>query len=211
MTAAQKLYQEGHITYMRTDSVTLSSQAITAATDFIKRLYGIEDSHVRKFKTKSANAQEAHEAIRPTDISREAVSGNEYDQKLYDLIRRRTLASQMAPATLENTTITIEISPRNVTHPVATSHDETNDVPHQLQGEERTLKFTAKTQADVQATPVFEAKGQVVIFDGFLRVYGSGKEDTLLPAVASGDSLAPHTIEARQVFARPPARFTEGM
>lgn len=170
MASAQKLYQEGRITYMRTDSVNLSGQAIAAATDLIKRLYGIEYSHVRKFKTKSAGAQEAHEAIRPTDMSRESISGNEYDQKLYDLIRRRTLASQMSPAKLENTTVTITIS---------------------------------------TATEIFEAKGQVVVFDGFLRVYG-GKDDTLLPAVASGESLRQYSVEARQVFSRPPARYTEG-
>ena len=110
MAAAQKLYQAGKITYMRTDSVNLSGQAIAAATDFIKQRYGSEYSTVRKFKTKAAGAQEAHEAIRPTDITRESAASNEYDQKLYDLIRRRTLASQMSPAKLEKTTITIEIS-----------------------------------------------------------------------------------------------------
>jgi DNA topoisomerase-1 len=170
MASAQKLYQEGRITYMRTDSVNLSGQAIAAAADYIKRLYGVEYSTVRKFKTKSASAQEAHEAIRPTDLSREAVSGNEYDQKLYDLIRRRVLASQMSPAKLEKTTATITIS-------------------------------TAKD--------VFEAKGEVVVFDGFLRVYG-GKDDTLLPAFASNDEVTAYSIEARQVFARPPARYSEG-
>ncbi|HRC27785.1 MAG TPA: type I DNA topoisomerase [Candidatus Saccharimonas sp.] len=170
MAAAQKLYQEGRITYMRTDSVTLSSQAIAAAAEYIKRLYGIDYSTVRKFKTKSAGAQEAHEAIRPTDITREQVSGNEYDQKLYDLIRRRTLASQMSPAKLEKTTVTIVIS---------------------------------------TSTQVFEAKGEVVVFDGFLRVYG-GKDDTLLPAMKSGDILHRYSVDARQVFARPPARYTEG-
>ncbi|WP_376787531.1 type I DNA topoisomerase [Candidatus Minimicrobia vallesae] len=109
MASAQKLYQDGKITYMRTDSVNLSGQAIAAATDFIKRLYGPDYSTVRKFKTKSASAQEAHEAIRPTDITLETASNNSYDQKLYDLIRRRTLASQMSPAKLEKTTITIDI------------------------------------------------------------------------------------------------------
>ena len=178
MTSAQKLYQEGRITYMRTDSVTLSSQAIASTADLVKRLYGIEYSHVRKFKTKSASAQEAHEAIRPTDIARESVSGNEYDQKLYDLIRRRTLASQMAPAKLENTTVTITIS-------------------------------NAEQSSEKNKKLVFEAKGQVVVFDGFLRVYG-GKDDTLLPAVSSGDTLQQYSIEARQVFSRPPARYTEG-
>lgn len=170
MSAAQKLYQAGKITYMRTDSFNLSGQAIAAATEFIKRLYGPEYSTVRKFKTKNASAQEAHEAIRPTDMSRESVSSNEYDQKLYDLIRRRTLASQMSPAKLEKTTITISFGDSKL---------------------------------------VFEAKGEVVIFDGFLRVYGGGKEE-LLPKVATNDQLVTHHIEARQTFARPPARFTEG-
>ena len=182
MASAQKLYQEGRITYMRTDSVNLSSQAIAASADYIKRLYGIEYSHVRKFKTKSAGAQEAHEAIRPTDITRESVSGSDYDQRLYDLIRRRTLASQMAPAKLENTTITISI----------------ND------GEKQ--NNSSKTNDKL----VFEAKGQVVLFDGFLRVYGGSKDDTILPTVKSGDQLQRHSVEARQVFARPPARYTEG-
>ena len=163
MASAQKLYQEGRITYMRTDSFNLSSQAIAASADYIKRLYGIEYSHVRKFKTKSAGAQEAHEAIRPTDITRESVSGSDYDQRLYDLIRRRTLASQMAPAKLENTTITIGI----------------ND------GEKQ--NNSSKTNDKL----VFEAKGQVVLFDGFLRVYGGGKDDTILPTVKSGQPVIP--------------------
>ena len=182
MASAQKLYQEGRITYMRTDSVNLSSQAIAASADYIKRLYGIEYSHVRKFKTKSAGAQEAHEAIRPTDITRESVSGSDYDQRLYNLIRRRTLASQMAPAKLENTTITISIN------------------------DEEEQNSSSKTNDKL----VFEAKGQVVLFDGFLRVYGGGKDDTILPTVKSGDQLQRHSVEARQVFARPPARYTEG-
>ena len=171
MTSAQRLYQDGKITYMRTDSVNLSGQAIASATDFIKRLYGPDYSTVRKFKTKSASAQEAHEAIRPTDITRETVTSNEYDQKLYDLIRRRTLASQMSPAKLEKTTISIDI-----------------------QGND-TLRF--------------EAKGEVITFDGFLRVYGGGK-DELLPKLHTGDTLETHDITARQTFARPPARYTEG-
>ena len=170
MASAQRLYQDGKITYMRTDSVNLSGQAIASATDFIKRLYGPDYSTVRKFKTKSASAQEAHEAIRPTDITRETVTSNEYDQKLYDLIRRRTLASQMSPAKLEKTTVTIGIE---------------------------------------GASLVFEAKGEVITFDGFLRVYGGGK-DELLPKLHTGDTLETHDITARQTFARPPARYTEG-
>lgn len=171
MASAQRLYQDGKITYMRTDSVNLSGQAIASATDFIKRLYGPDYSTVRKFKTKSASAQEAHEAIRPTDITRETVTSDERDQKLYNLIRRRTLASQMSPAKLEKTTISIDI-----------------------QGND-TLRF--------------EAKGEVITFDGFLRVYGGGK-DEILPKLHSGDTLETHEVTARQTFARPPARYTEG-
>ena len=171
MASAQRLYQDGKITYMRTDSVNLSGQAIASATDFIKRLYGPDYSTVRKFKTKSASAQEAHEAIRPTDITRETVTSNEHDQKLYDLIRRRTLASQMSAAKLEKTTISIDI--------------QGNDKLH------------------------FEAKGEVITFDGFLRVYGGGK-DEILPKLHTGDTLETHDITARQTFARPPSRYTEG-
>ena len=172
MASAQKLYQEGKITYMRTDSVNLSGQAIAAAAAYIKDAFGEQYSQIRKFKTKSSSAQEAHEAIRPTDMRVEKGSSNEYDQKLYNLIRNRTLASQMAPAKLEKTTITIAIS--------------TSDKK-------------------------FEAKGEVIIFDGFLRVYGgSKKEDDILPPVKSGDSLAIASANAKQIFARPPARFTEG-
>ncbi len=172
MSSAQKLYQEGKITYMRTDSVNLSGQAIAAAADYITRQFGAEYSQVRQFKTKSSSAQEAHEAIRPTDMALEKGSGNEYDQKLYDLIRRRTLASQMAPAKLEKTTVTIAISGQNT---------------------------------------AFEAKGEVILFDGFLRVYGGGKKDPdILPAMSSGDQLALESALAKQIFARPPARYTEG-
>lgn len=172
MASAQKLYQDGKITYMRTDSVNLSGQAIAAAKDFITSEYGEQYSKVRKFATKSAGAQEAHEAIRPTDMKLVKASSNEYDQKLYDLIRRRALASQMAPAKLEKTTITIHIS---------------------------------------SAKEVFEAKGEVILFDGFLKVYGtSKKEDSILPAMESGEVLHLNEATARQTFARPPARYTEG-
>ena len=177
MASAQKLYQDGKITYMRTDSVNLSGQAIAAATDFIKRLYGPDYSTVRKFKTKSASAQEAHEAIRPTDITLETASNNSYDQKLYDLIRRRTLASQMSAAKLEKTTITIDIKGDKL----------------------------PKSKKPAQ----FEAKGEVITFDGFLRVYGDNK-DELLPKLQSGDEVNSHDITARQTFTRPPARYTEG-
>lgn len=172
MASAQKLYQDGKITYMRTDSVNLSGQAIASAKDYIIGKYGAQYSQVRQFKTKSSGAQEAHEAIRPTDMALEKASSNEYDQKLYNLIRSRALASQMAPAKLEKTTITIAVS-------------------------------TGKE--------VFEAKGEVILFDGFLKVYGtSKKEDAILPAMQSGDALQLNEATARQTFARPPARYTEG-
>lgn len=172
MSSAQKLYQEGKITYMRTDSVNLGGEAIAAAAGYIKSAFGEEYSQVRTFKTKAAGAQEAHEAIRPTDMSAERGSSNEYDQKLYALIRNRTLASQMAPAKLEKTVVTIAIS---------------------------------------TATEVFEAKGEVIIFDGFLRVYGGSKKDAdILPAVTSGDILNLQNATAKQLFARPPARYSEG-
>lgn len=172
MAAAQKLYQAGKITYMRTDSVNLSGQAIAAAKDFITSEFGTAYSQVRQFKTKNSSAQEAHEAIRPTDMRLEKASSSEYDQKLYTLIRNRTLASQMAPAKLEKTTVTISVSTSKI---------------------------------------AFEAKGEVVVFDGFLKVYGGGKKDPeLLPALVSGDTPLLQEATAKQVFSRPPARFTEG-
>ncbi len=198
MAAAQKLYQAGKITYMRTDSVNLSGQAIAAATDFIKQRYGSEYSTVRKFKTKAAGAQEAHEAIRPTDITRESAASNEYDQKLYDLIRRRTLASQMSPAKLEKTTITIEIS-RDTKSPKQSAA--------RVSSETRSEAVSGDFGVPTDLT--FVAKGEVIVFDGFLRVYGGGKEE-ILPKLTSGDDLSTNSITARQTFARPPARYTEG-
>lgn len=172
MGAAQKLYQDGKITYMRTDSVNLSGQALAQATDYITGNFGKEYHQFRTFKTKSSGAQEAHEAIRPTNFATEVASSDSYNQKLYDLIRNRTLASQMAPAKLEKTVVTITIS-------------------------------TSKE--------VFEAKGEVILFDGFLKVYGGGKKDPdILPAVTSGDTLTVASASARQIFARPPARYSEG-
>ena len=170
MTSAQKLYQAGKITYMRTDSMSLSKQAMAAAAAYITKQFGANYSQARAYKTKSAGAQEAHEAIRPTDMNLEVASSDPYDQKLYDLIRRRTLASQMAPAKLEKTVVTIP------------SHSETK----------------------------FESKGEVLTFDGFLKIYGRNKDDALLPQLVVGDRLALSSATARQIFGRPPARFTEG-
>ncbi|TWP15903.1 type I DNA topoisomerase [TM7 phylum sp. oral taxon 353] len=252
MASAQRLYQDGKITYMRTDSVNLSGQAIASATDFIKRLYGPDYSTVRKFKTKSASAQEAHEAIRPTDITRETVTSNEYDQKLYDLIRRRTLASQMSAAKLEKTTVVISIEKALVSPSSSRVHSSLASPPEMAR--ERSAetsapreRFTASVEGDetsgtdstdqlkpratsqkksglalagpglfyddvreATATDLhFEAKGEVITFDGFLRVYGGGK-DEILPKLHTGDTLETHDITARQIFARPPARYTEG-
>ena len=228
MASAQRLYQDGKITYMRTDSVNLSGQAIASATDFIKRLYGPDYSTVRKFKTKSASAQEAHEAIRPTDITRETVTSNEHDQKLYDLIRRRTLASQMSPAKLEKTTVTICIMGRELSATDKTSAQtrELNDdearrgedclsearsaaARDESERESRRAEAVLKGADNSFGRFHFEAKGEVITFDGFLRVYGGGK-DEILPKLHSGDTLETHDITARQTFARPPARYTEG-
>jgi len=256
MASAQRLYQDGKITYMRTDSVNLSGQAIASATDFIKRLYGPDYSTVRKFKTKSASAQEAHEAIRPTDITRETVTSNEYDQKLYDLIRRRTLASQMSPAKLEKTTVVIAIGGARVSHKTIQDPHEVAQIfsemplapdtpspapPPALEAVKRSRgadvsaersRSISSGDTSEKSTPAqecgagdagfaddvreatvtdlyFEAKGEVITFDGFLRVYGGGK-DEILPKLHAGDTLETHDITARQTFARPPARYTEG-
>ena len=170
MTIAQKLYQSGYITYMRTDSVNLSSQALAQASEYIKSNYGEQYHQFRTFKTKTAGAQEAHEAIRPTDLAREDVPGDTRTKKLYGLIRNRTLATQMADAKIDRTTATINISNR---------------------------------------AEKFIAKGEVIAFDGFLKVYGTSK-DELLPDLTSGDQLELQQATSRQSFSHPPARYTEG-
>ncbi len=177
MSSAQRLYQAGNITYMRTDSITLSNQALSSIANYIESELGPEYSLVRNFKTKNANAQEAHEAIRPTNIKATKVSGNVYDQKLYDLIRRRTLASQMSPAKLEKTVITIDTN----------LSDGQVDKLH------------------------FIAKGEVILFDGFLKVYNTSKKDLAnLPKLQVNDKLTLDFALARESFTRPPARYTEG-
>ena len=173
MSAAQGLYQAGLITYHRTDSLNLSSQAVAAIADFIKTEYGPEYLKVRHFKTKDASAQEAHEAIRPTLVTRMAAGKNDYEKKLYQLIWSRTVATQMANAKVAKTTITIGADG---------SKGNTGD---------------------------FVAKGEVVVFDGFLKVYGKSK-DLELPRVQKGDVVSYLSLTARQTFAKPPARYTEG-
>ncbi len=171
MRAAQGLYQAGHITYHRTDSLNLSSQALGAIAGYIKEKYGEKYLKVRHFKTKSAGAQEAHEAIRPTHIEAESAGNNDFERKLYKLIRTRTLATQMANAIVDRTTI--------------------------------------KLRPEKSASTTFIAKGEVILFDGFLRVYGNSKE-TELPELTKGDLCEASEITARETFDRPPARYTEG-
>lgn len=216
MSSAQKLYQEGKITYMRTDSVTLSGQAIAMAANYIKTKFGDQYSQVRAFKTKSASAQEAHEAIRPTDMSLEHGGNNEYDQKLYDLIRRRTLASQMTSAKLEKTVITIAITSNNSRTADVTSRSnplqpKSDQTPGLLSDLERSRIMEASASSGDQESLYFEAKGEVIIFDGFLKIYGGSKKDAeILPAVSSDDMLELTSANARQIFARPLARYSEG-
>lgn len=170
MQLAQRLYEAGHITYMRTDSVNLSKLALGAMTDFITSEYGKQYHQFRTFKSKSAGAQEAHEAIRPTDVRKNVAGADEQQKKLYGLIWRRTLASQMAPAQLERTTITV-VASENQQH--------------------------------------LEAKGEIVVFDGFLKVYGRSGDDTLLPPLKVNDRLELETAQAVESLSRGPARYTE--
>lgn len=170
MTLAQRLYEAGHITYMRTDSTILSGLAINAAKEFILGNYGEQYHQVRQFKTKNSSAQEAHEAIRPTNFQAADLGEDGSQKKLYNLIRQRALASQMAPAQIERTEITIGISSRK----------------------ENLL-----------------AKGEVLTFDGFLKVYGGGKDDTLLPPLEQGQTLPLNIMRATESFSRGPARYSE--
>jgi DNA topoisomerase-1 len=170
MTLAQRLYEAGHITYMRTDSTTLSGLAIKSAEEYIKGNFGDNYHQVRQFKTKNASAQEAHEAIRPTNFQASDKGEDASQKKLYNLIWQRALASQMAPAELERTEITIDVSSRK----------------------EKLL-----------------AKGEVLTFDGFLRVYGGGKDDTLLPPLENGQELPLNIMRATETFSRGPARYSE--
>lgn len=178
MRIAQTLYEQGKITYMRTDSVNLSGTAIGQATEEIKRVYGENFVKVRQYKTKSKGAQEAHEAIRPTYMNRHGIDGEPQEMRLYDLIWKRTIASQMADAELEKTIVTINIS---------------------------------------TSTENFVATGEVIKFEGFLKVYMETKEDEsdeegdsgLLPAMKVGEALACEEVNAVEKFTHHPARYTE--
>ncbi|MGB4654520.1 MAG: type I DNA topoisomerase [Bacteroidales bacterium] len=176
MSVAQQLYESGKITYMRTDSVNLSNLAINTAKQEICKLYGEEYHKARKYTTKTKGAQEAHEAIRPTFIDAHTVEGDSARQKLYNLIWKRTIASQMQDASIETTTIYIDISNQQYE---------------------------------------FVSKGQIVTFDGFLKVYLESTDDEeeniegILPKVEKGNVLTANTINATQKFSNPPYRYTE--
>ena len=183
MTVAQKLYESGKITYMRTDSVNLSETALNAAAAEINSAYGTKYYQQRTFKTKSAGAQEAHEAIRPTYFEQHTINGDASETRLYELIWKRAIASQMSEAQFEKTTAKIDISTRKEN---------------------------------------FVANGEVMKFDGFLKVYmestdeetelhldGAETDNAILPPLNKGQSLQAQEIKATERFSRPPARYTE--
>ena len=180
MTVAQKLYESGHITYMRTDSVNLSDTALNAAAQQITSAYGDKYLQQRKYKTKSAGVQEAHEAIRPTYFNQHSIDGDNSEKRLYELIWKRAIASQMSEAQFEKTTAKISISTRK----------------------EELI-----------------ANGEVMKFDGFLKVYLESQDDedepqqdgenAMLPPLSKGQQLALQEMSATERFSRPPARYTE--
>lgn len=177
MSIAQRLYESGKITYMRTDSVNLSETAINAASSMIRGNYGDRYAHTRQYKTKSKGAQEAHEAIRPTYLENSSISGERDEERLYDLIWKRTVASQMSDAELEKTTAVISIS---------------------------------------GSPETFTAQGEVLKFDGFLKVYlessddeNDDKQEGMLPPLTKGAVLPIRNITATQRFTHPSSRYTE--
>lgn len=176
MIVAQQLYEAGYITYMRTDSLNLSEVALQDAQEQINVLYGEEYHKQRRYVTKNKNAQEAHEAIRPTSMANHTIPADTFAKRLYELIWKRTIASQMSDATLERTIISIPVDKR----------------------EEK-----------------FIATGEVILFQGFLKVYIESKDEDedevkgLLPVLKNGEALNYKLIEAVQRYAQPPARYTE--
>jgi DNA topoisomerase-1 len=177
MAVAQKLYEAGRITYMRTDSTNLSNLALVKSREMITSEFGEKYSKTRQFKTKSKGAQEAHEAIRPAYLDNPTTTGSQNEKKLYELIWKRTVASQMADALIEKTSISIDMSNSQIT---------------------------------------FQANGEVIKFDGFLKVYAesSDQENTdedryVIPPVTKGMPLSYNDITATQKFTMPPPRYTE--
>ncbi|MEL7222331.1 MAG: type I DNA topoisomerase, partial [Bacteroidota bacterium] len=179
MQVAQRLYEAGHITYMRTDSINLSELAITDIATQVEQDYGQEYVHTRRYKNKKSNAQEAHEAIRPTYVQKKNVSGDRDEQRLYELIWKRAVASQMTEAKLEKTVVNIGV----------------DKVPSAL----------------------LRAEGEVLVFDGFLKVYLESKDDDdddketkgMLPPLKEGQQLDLNELTAIERFTRPPSRYTE--
>ncbi len=177
MQVAQKLYEEGFITYMRTDSTNMSESALITIGEEIVKQYGERYHNLRRYKTKNDSAQEAHEAIRPTYVERQSVSAQRDEQRLYELIWKRAVASQMADAELEKTTVDIGIS--------------------------------------TQPTAKLVAEGEVLKFDGFLKLYLESTDDEeeeaqgMLPPLSKGQALDLDNLTATERFTRPPARFTE--
>ena len=184
MMIAQRLYEAGRITYMRTDSVNLSALAINTSKAEIERLYGTEYSKVRVYQTHSKGAQEAHEAIRPTYMENVSIDGTSQEKRLYDLIWKRTIASQMADAQIEKTTVNIALS----------SED-------------------GSSQTDLQ----FVANGEVVAFEGFLKVYFESTDDEegneelshALPVIHEGEVLERREIVSTERYSQGPNRYTE--
>ena len=184
MMVAQRLYEAGRITYMRTDSVNLSALAINTCKEEIERLYGADYGKVRKYQTHSKGAQEAHEAIRPTYIDDVSIDGTSQEKRLYDLIWKRTIASQMADAQIEKTTVNIS-----------------------LESEE------GQSTTDLQ----FVANGEVVAFEGFLKVYHESTDDEensedyshALPVMHEGEALERREITSTERYSQGPNRYTE--
>ncbi|MBA3757641.1 type I DNA topoisomerase [Candidatus Saccharibacteria bacterium] len=170
MTVAQKLYEHGHITYMRTDSTNLSQLAVNAAKEYVVATYGEKYSRPTQYKTKSKSAQQAHEAIRPTHFNKPSAGTDSGQKKLYELIWRRALASQMTPASVQRTEATIAMSDR---------------------------------------TDKFIATGEILVFDGYFKVYGGGKDDKILPSIEKGQQLPLKSMEALETFTRPASRYSE--
>ena len=184
MMVAQRLYEAGRITYMRTDSVNLSALAINTSKAEIERLYGVEYGKVRKYQTHSKGAQEAHEAIRPTYMENVSIDGTSQEKRLYDLIWKRTIASQMADAQIEKTTVNIALNTEE-----------------------------GKSQTDLQ----FVANGEVITFEGFLKVYyestddedGSEEFSHALPVIHEGEELERREIVSTERYSQGPNRYTE--
>lgn len=185
MLVAQQLYEEGKITYMRTDSVNLSKMALGMAKEMITRTYGAEYVKTRQYTTKSKGAQEAHEAIRPTYMDHPEIKGDDSQRRLYELIWKRTIASQMSDAELERTNVTILITPEGKV--------KSNPLPEK-----------------------FVARGEVIRFDGFLKVYMESSDDetgesddSMLPPLKTGQELNLVEMLATQKFSQQPPRYTE--